>query len=228
MSWFEEIGFEQNPFFIKPNANVVGLDSLVSELVTKVNQGNICILTGAYGTGKTSLLKLLIQVFGGRRRVIYYSCNRRDGFIDFDKLLKGRSLYNRLLGTKAKHMILLLDEVDKLNIREKDVLVKYFKGGFFKSIVLSAKAKLEMDLNGFLESGARRNLYKLGTISEKDAVKIIRSRIGNHSILSDKLIILIWKKNSNPRTFLQNCEDVCRHAVENGRKNVEKTDLVVI
>jgi len=42
------------------------------------------------------------------------------------------------------------------------------------------------------------------------------------------MIKRIHKINPNPRTFLQNCEDVCRYAIENGSRKVNGKHVEIL
>ena len=53
-------------------------------------------------------------------------------------------------------------------------------------------------------------------ILDEDAIKLVRKRIGNLPLLSDEMIVEIFKKSKyNPRKLLANCEDVCKQAIDN-------------
>ncbi|MBU1201076.1 MAG: ATP-binding protein [Nanoarchaeota archaeon] len=226
--WYHKAGFKKNPFSIKPTAELVGVDRELAELKKNIATGAIYLLMGEYGTGKTAVLKNLIREFKGRKRIIFYSYNRREKSLDLDKLLYGRSIYSKIFRIKPKNMILLLDEVSGLNMKERRDLIHYYNKGNLKSIVLVAKNKGDFSLGKELESLVGENVLKLGNLTPDQAVKMIRKRIGSLRFLSDKMIRKIHSINKNTRTFLENCEDVCRYAFECNSKSVKEEHLKVL
>ncbi|MBC8501056.1 MAG: AAA family ATPase [Nanoarchaeota archaeon] len=229
--WYQTLGFFNNPFSIKPAAfheELVGPQKIIKNISNKIASGNVCFVLGAYGAGKTTMMKKIINRFRGEKKVIYYSCNRREGSINFDELLYGRSWYSRVFRIKPKDMILLLDEVQELNRKEQLDVVDYYKDGYFQSVALVTKGKREVRLTNELKKLVGKNVFKLSNIKAKDVVDLVRRRIGPLPLLSDAMIKKIHKMNPNPRAILENCEDVCRHAVESGTDKVTAKHLKLI
>src|SRR3989338_7555729 len=97
--WYKEIGFFSNPFSIKPLAfhdEVIGYD--IDLVFNKIENGEVLFIEGDYGKGKTTILKKIIRRFGGKRELIYYSCNITDNNIDFDRLKLSNGL-TKLVGS---------------------------------------------------------------------------------------------------------------------------------
>jgi Cdc6-like AAA superfamily ATPase len=228
ITWYQEFGFYNNPFSIKPGAysnDIYGQDDIIKDVISKVANSNMIYITGPYGTGKTSILKRIIHEFKGKKRIIYYNCNQKEKSINFDSILiNAGGFFHKFLGIRKKNMILLLDEVQDLNKKDMHLVVEYYKLGFFKSVILASK-KDDIELSSELIDTIGRNRYDLREVTSEEAIKIIRKRIGNISFLTDETIIAIFKKNKNPRAFLKNCEDVCRFSFESGAKKVSEKDI---
>ncbi|MCK4521445.1 MAG: AAA family ATPase, partial [Nanoarchaeota archaeon] len=148
--WYHELGFFNNPFSIKPAAlhnEIMGHNQTINEINRKIAELNIIFISGDYGTGKTTVLKKIIDEFKGRKRVffkernvIYYNCNQSDKSIDFDKLLiNAGSFFTRLFRIKKKKMIILLDEAQDMNKKDIEQVKKYYNSGFFKSVIFVSK-----------------------------------------------------------------------------------------
>lgn len=226
ITWYHELGFYSNPFSIKPAAfhiDVFGYDKLINEINDKIREGNVLFIHGPYGTGKTTILKKVVNEFKGKRRVIYYNCNKAEGSINFNKLLiKSGNIFSILLGIKRKNRILLLDEAQDLNKKDLNNVKDYYDQSYFKSIIFVSKRE-DVDLPKELEKLIGKNNYNLGVLNTDEAITLIRKRIGDLNFLSDDMILKIFKKNKNPRAFLKNCEEVCKNAFElNAAKVVEK------
>jgi len=62
-------------------------------------------------------------------------------------------------------------------------------------------------------------------MNKNEAILMIRKRIGDLKFLGDDMILNIFKRDENSRSFLKNCEDVCRVAFESGYDSVDKTHI---
>jgi len=125
--WYKELGFYNNPFSIKPAMYTDELYGYnLGMILDKISRGEVLFLEGAYGKGKTTILKRIIREFGGGRNLVYYSCNRTEKNIDFDELLKGKyGLLGNLFNMKGENMILLLDEAQHLNEEDSNTLIQF-------------------------------------------------------------------------------------------------------
>jgi len=226
--WYNRIGFHNNPFSIKSNKydhRILGNEDKVKDILKKINKGAIIYVNGEYGTGKTTLLKRIIQSFGGYRNIFYHSCNSGEEF-DIQKLLKGKyKLMGRLLNLKARGMIILLDEVQCLTPEQEFEVIDHFKQGYFKSIVLVGKSE-EINFTREMKESIAGQVYNFGQITDENAIKLIRRRIGNLPLLSDEIIKEINKKSQrNPRFLLENCEDICRSTIDKGQRRISYKDV---
>lgn len=232
--WYEELGYVYNPFTIKPgffDDEVIGYDKPVEDLVKKLNSHIMMFLEGDYGQGKTTILKFLINEFAGHSRVIYISRNRSDRAMDYASILKGASKgLGKVFGRKAKDAVLIVDETAKINAQDCAEIEEFFDKGNFKSVLFIDKSFDESRLTSSIKKMIGKNVVKLPTITPKDAVELVRSRLdGNEKLITDDQIKKVFEKSKkNTRTFLLSMEDVCRNAIENERKKVGDADLKVL
>jgi predicted AAA+ superfamily ATPase len=221
--WYRHFGFKQNPFTIKPGLlhdEVIAYD--LESIFNKIDYGEVIFVEGPYGTGKSTILKNIINEFGGKKQVVYYSANRSSKAIDFYSLLKGKyGTLGKMFRGLPQDMILLLDEACSMTQEDFENLREYYEQGNFKSVVLVADNFDKLKITDYFFDLVKDNIISLTELDEDEAVALIRSRIGDEDFISDESIKDIYKKSKkNPRTLLKNCEDVCRYAYEYGDEKV--------
>jgi len=69
MEWYEELDFDENPFAV--DSKYVGNEDLLEEVFYSIVSGNIIIIEGGKGTGKTRVMKAIIRKFGGKGKIAY-------------------------------------------------------------------------------------------------------------------------------------------------------------
>ena len=226
--WYRQLGFFNNPFSIKPAAftdDVFGYDDIVREMEKGIVTNKLMFLEGKFGEGKTTILKRLLRDFGGQKKVIYFSCNRMEGRLKVRKLLNERyGTLGRWFDIKPKDMILFLDEVQEMELKDTEKVLKYFQDGHFKSILFVGVKYEAEKYPAELQKNLR--VFSLPQVTVENAVAIVRKRVGNLPLLPDDAIKEIFKRSSsNIRTLLKNCETLCRHTVMYGNEKVTK-DLI--
>ena len=215
LTWYHKLGFFSNPFSIKPAAfqnELLGYESKIEDINSHISDSNIIFIFGEYGTGKTTVLKSIIDEFKARKRgcftgkkVIYYSCNQSDKSIDFDKLLVGvGGFFSRLFYIRKKNMIILIDEAQDLNRKDIRGVKEYHEKGFFKSVVFVSSKEGSLMLSDELKKLIGKNKYLFGNLDHAEAVDLVRGRIGDLHFISDDMIVMILRQNRNPRRHGKN------------------------
>ncbi len=230
--WYKQLGFYNNPFSIKPAAyhdNLYGYDNMIGEVINKIKEGGVMLVEGDYGAGKSTMLKKIIHAYGGKKEVVYYSCNITENSIDVEGLIEGRKGFwsSLFFSGNDENLILLLDEAQDLSKEDSDSVMKSFNKKKFKTIILVTKDIKKMNLAEDMKKAVGKdNVIRIGKLTNEDAIKLIRKRIGATSLLSDEMIKIILKKSDyNPRKLLKNCEEVCRYAVENIEDRVKEAHI---
>lgn len=220
MTWYKEFDFEDNPLSIKPGQGYeLFFDdkNLVTDVLEKIKDSENLVLKGPLGTGKTSILKKIIEHFGGSRKLYYYNAYSASSPLDYERILKrAGNFFSRIFNLKSKGVILFIDEAQHLPPRVLEELKEYIDYNF-KSVVLSSsdtkfKVPKELQKNFELE-------INTGNFTQKDAFNIIKDRLGGdyEEIISDDEIKKCYKNVSTQREFLLEVEKLCRvkHEQEN-------------
>jgi replication-associated recombination protein RarA len=187
--WYQDKGFDEDPLVSDPfrhSFEPLNLESEIEEVLYKVSSGSMCMVVGPEGSGKTALLKKVIDNFRGEGKVIYFDGKRINKRLDIEQLLiKGNGLRGSLLGKKPKGMILLLDNVHSLSKRNSKLIKFYFDQDFLKSVVFTTN---DQDvLEDSIMSRIGTSIIRLSSLSEKDAIKLVESRLGE-DVVSEKLV----------------------------------------
>jgi len=215
--WYRKLGFYNNPFSIKPAAyqdEMVAYD--LDYIYDKIENAEMVFIEGSYGTGKTTILKNIINRFRGKNKLIYYSFISGYEF-SLRKLLDGANTFvRRLAGLKAKNVILLLDEVQMMSKKDAEEILKYYQSGDILSVVFVTHVydgvDLPEDIHHYL---GEENIIRTVPLSYPEAFELVRSRIGDIDLYSQKVLKRIYDyADKNPRRFLEYCEDVARYSVE--------------
>lgn len=229
-TWYEKLGFKQNPFTIKPYAfgdELQGYNNQIKKIATGLKNGKVMFIEGEYGIGKTSVTKQIIDEFKGKRKLIYYSANRKEGEIDFDNLIKGRAgPIGKLFGIRPKGLVMIIDEAQKMNLHDAEEVEKLIKSKHFKSVVFISDDMNRVTLTNGLKRRIGKQVINLSNLlSDNMAFKIVKSRLGdNNNFLSKDIVKQVFDKaGKNPRKMLEYLEDVSRYAIEEkGAKKIKK------
>lgn len=231
--WFEELGFKENPFTIKPgffDDEILGYDSKLAKFYLSIRIDAVWFVSGNYGAGKTSLLKSIISKNDFSKKVIYYSTNRKDRTLNLKKFLINKSgFFCRIIKRMPRNVILLLDEAQRLDRYECNQIVEYYRHGNLKSIVFASDRFESVKFTPELLELIGENFLDLNVVSKDVGILIVRKRFPDAEFLSDNIIKkIVDLSDNNPRTILENCEDICRYAVENKADKVTISHLNIV
>ena len=210
--WFRAYDWGDNPFSIKPNTNLVGLEKEKSLLIHHLISGNICLLTGNTGTGKTSLLKLIKREMESKEKVVYLNAEELDEFFDLHThLRKNRSFLEKVLFRQPKDVLLLLDEGHASGAQLKNHIKTLYDRGVLKGVVM-AQTKPPFDYSDSFKHRIGNRIVRMKQLSEDHARELIDIRTdAKHPFHESTISALARRSNYNPRTLLENCELVAMH-----------------
>ncbi|MEA3378515.1 MAG: AAA family ATPase [Nanoarchaeota archaeon] len=198
--WYKKYGWKENPFFIKYNTDIVGFDNEKDKILDYVNSGDICIVIGRPGVGKTSLLKWLQKKLK-RYKVFYLSAEGLPEFYSLSKNIK-KSFF--------KKNVLLLDEAQLSDENLKMELKMLWDTNVLKSVVI---AQTHEGIKNYSESFKERvgkRVLRLRGINSKSAFELINRRTKDKNPFDENMVKLITDDaKQNPRRILENCELLC-------------------
>jgi len=224
--WYLSFGFSSNPFTIKPTAlsnELIGIQ--VEPILEKIENNEIQFIEAPLGSGKTTILKSIIAKFKGQHKLIYASCIK-DENLGVYALLKNATLKGKLFGRLSDDLILMVDEAQNISKDDAKEITHYIEQGNIKAVAFFGTSYNKKLLTENLNNSLNGNVTVLSYLNSEEAIDLVRKRIGNIKLIPDYVIREIYgRSNSNPRRLLQNCEDICRKAVDLSINELTITDV---
>jgi len=215
--WYKRYGWNSNPFSVKCSTELVGFDKEKDALLNYVSAGDMCIVVGEPGAGKTSLLKWVKQQMSLLHKGIYL--NAEDISDQF-------SLRKHVGKPLLRKRILMLDEAHQCD----DVFMKDMKAmwdtNVLKSVVI-AQIGNKMDYPESFTNRVGGRIIRLSGMDVEKAKELIRMRSrGNNQFSDDVISLIVDDAKHNPRKILENCEIICMN-LEPGKITAEATRQVL-
>ncbi|RME54793.1 hypothetical protein D6777_02635 [Candidatus Woesearchaeota archaeon] len=200
MMWYEKYGWNENPFLIKYNTNLVGLENEKQKLKDFVVSGNICFVVGDSGVGKTSLLKWL------QRNLKSFKIN----YINAEALPEFFSLKKQIKKGWFKPTLLMLDEAQLCDEIVRSEIKVLYDTGVVKSVVIAQTNEKLNDYNVSFKSRVGKRFVRLEKLTLQDVIDLINIRTKNkHPFTNEMIKCIAEDADYNPRKVLENCEYIC-------------------
>lgn len=224
MNWFFKTEKDANPFNVKPNANLIGVDEEKEKLVSYIKGGGICFLTGHSGIGKSSLLEWLNLNFKNHT-IVYLDAKEIDEFFDLKtNLIKHGSILRRILRRYPKNIVVCLDEAQDSNEKLIDSLQTHWNKNKIKSIVVTQTSPTLDNLSDSFKDRIGDKVVRLKKMTVETARKLIHLRTnGNHPFDEEAIDLIAEKANFIPRKILEKCEVVLREL--KNKKTISSSDV---
>lgn len=213
--WFEKIDLDENPFEDTESTQLIGYDEILDEALYRVESGGILVIESKKGTGKTAVLKQIINKYKGHGRVAYVDSTLVVEPNIENVLLQKYGLRGRLFKKMPQQMILLVDDIETLSEKNNERIKFFYDQNYIKSIVFTTSDVKKVKFSESLKQRIGK-IIKLNEITENHAIDIINSRIPNNEILKEDAIKEIFKiSKKNLKEFIKNSEILVKYAVEN-------------
>lgn len=216
MEWFEELGFDNNPFELNPletDFNLIGKEKEGKEILYRIASGSMLLIEGKTGTGKTALLKYAVDNFKGEGKVVYVDGNKLNKRLNVSDLLK------------KKGMILLMDNVQYLSKKNNERIKYYYDEDYIKSAVFTTTDYSLVNFSNAIKDRIGKNIIKLKDLSQSNALKIAKERLGDKEILPGDVLKQLYKDSDNIKEFLRNCDLLCSYTVKKGKEKAQIEDI---
>lgn len=217
MEWYEELGFYENPFttqVLKTDFDYVGREKEVEEVMYRIESGNVTVIEGPKGSGKTALLNEIIKEYGGEKRILYMNSENIGDNYDFEKLIK------------KKGMILLLDDLEFLSNRASERIKHFYDEDMIRSIVFATRSYEDCRIPESLRQRIGRNVIDLENPDLDVAYSAVQDRLQDEKDMLPKPVIEKIHNNADDfKHFLWIADKVCKQVLERDGKQASKKDV---
>lgn len=221
MEWYEELDFDENPFEIK--TRMVGQENILDEAYYTIMSGNILIVEGPQGTGKTKLLQEVVKKFGGRGKIIYLNGKKLEKELNIENVVTQKNgILGALFKKMPKNMILLMDDVEHLSERNYERIKYLFDMNHLRAVIFATKDADKLKFTESLRQRIRKTM-PIETLSDYEAVQVIREKLGNNCMNDRVIKETFHQSEKNMKKFLENAETVCKAYIDN--KEINEKDV---
>ena len=194
--------------------HLVGKDNVIYNLVKNKKLFSM-ILYGHPGIGKTSIATAISNELGVRYRCLNAVVNNKK---DFDIVIEEAKLYGS--------MILIVDEIHRLNKDKQDILLPYLESGIITLIGMTT-ANPYHRINQAIRS--RCQVFKLEQLTKEDILEGLK-RACNHDLkdikITDEALVEIASKAKFDLRFAYNLLEVAYYFNEEHRVTKEIVDEI--
>lgn len=203
---------------LRPNkiSDIVGQQHLVGEnkiIYNLVKNKKLfsMILYGNPGIGKTSIALAIVNELGLKHRVLNAVINNKK---DFDVVIEETKMYNG--------MVLVLDEIHRMNKDKQDLLLPYLESGLITLIGMTTSNPYH-SINPAIRS--RCQLFELLPLKEDDIIqalhKVKEKNILPNLIIEDEAIKYIARVSGNDLRSSYNLLEVSYYSTSDGNVTID-------
>jgi len=213
-TWYERLGFKDNPLDVRPNPRLVGLEAEEERLVNHIRKGEICFLNGPTGSGKTSMLRR-VQARLKNHSFIYLNAeDLPEGFNLSQEILGKRGFFERITFKKypKKKPVLLIDEFQATDSN----LILEAKGKWeenkrIKGVVIAQISRQLSNVSGSFRDRLGKRIINFKSLEPDEMREVLKVRLTHEKDgtnyfekLSDETVnLLVSCADSTPRRLLE-------------------------
>jgi energy-coupling factor transporter ATP-binding protein EcfA2 len=234
--WYRKYGMKANPFVIQSNLDIfVGFDDIKEKIFEAIESNDISLITGPFGSGKTSLLLWFRKVLRESGYTPIYldgadfqlARDLRELYQEISSHIKGGFFENLkdLFTRREKKVVFLIDEANSIPTGLGEILKADKDRGFIYSIVFASADSNLLNLSPSIKHRIVENIL-LRPMSFEEAIGMIERRVeavgGKNPFHPQALKYICEVSRWLPRDILKNCEIVAKELAE------RKKDLSII
>ena len=218
MEEFEKLEFEKNLSNInslETDTELIGREDEAKEILYRIISGNMLLIEGREGVGKTALLKYAIDNFKGKGKVIYVNVSKVSKRFNISDLLK----------KKSKEMILLVDNAQYLSKKNNERIKDYYDQDYIRSVIFTTTDYNLINFTDALKTRIGRSIIRLTNIDKDDALEIAKTRLDDEGMLPNDVLEQLYSDSNNLKEFLMNCDLLCGYLENKNKKKATRQDI---
>ena len=214
-TWYEQLGFRENPLDLRPNPKLVGLEKQEEELKNHISKGEICFLNGLTGSGKSSLL-VKLQHDLRDHSFVYLDAQELPNDFDLEAALKdSRTIIDRLSLREypSKPAVLIVDEFQATS----QALVLQARAKWenpaekkIKSMVIAQISRQLKNVTPAFKERLGSRMVTLPTLDDSEMKEILKLRLESRNgtnyynrLHNEAINLLVACSDGNPRRLLE-------------------------
>jgi hypothetical protein len=206
-TWWEALGFAENPCDIRATDYVFGLDNQIRITNNHIRGGNISCIHGKTGTGKTSTIRFLSKslqkdgyasiVVDGKRYAGIQGIDVRQEFLETKR---GFLSFFK----KPKPKILFIDEFQSLARTLTEQIEAAFNDKALYALVCAQLSDQLHNVSASFMNRIGNRLVQTQKIDEGNCRKLVQRRFGSRKLFTeDALRVIIQESEYIPRAILE-------------------------
>lgn len=228
-TWYEKYGWDEDPFSVRPNENLVGLDKQQEEILNHIHSGVISLITGPTGAGKTSLLLWVEKTIRTQGftpiRINCIEKNRREEI--YRDIRQHRRFMEILLKKFPKKTILLLDEAQCLPKDTAELIKVWWDDKRIHAVILASIEDNLGNVTGSFTDRLKEQIVRLPPLSLSQIGDLIRLRAGKKNPFDNSAIEAITIRSENiPRRALEICRKAGVACAEKDIKDITREHIL--
>jgi replication-associated recombination protein RarA/biotin operon repressor len=219
--WWKKYGFSKNPLDIRPNEDLVGVDDIIKKVKDSIINGEIFLLYGPIGSGKTSLAFRIKKDLSDDYNVIYIN-GEYEKDKDIDEIIE-KNKYIKFLFFKFENklpIVLILDEFYNFPEDVSKKLKYLYDNKIAHSIMLIQPSPQIMNATlSFLNRLYRKIEMKFPP--EDEILKLINKKLKGRVNIDEKILRnIIRKNNNNVRQIFIELNNLLEEGIDNISKEL--------
>ena len=219
-TWWEALGFAENPCDIRATDYVFGLDDQVREANNHIRGGNISCIHGKTGTGKTSTIRFLCKSL------------QRDGYtaiiVDGKRYagIQGIDIRHEFLQTKRafwrffkkpQPKILFIDEFQSLDRYLTEQIEAAFNDKALYALVCAQLSDQLHNVSASFLNRVGNRMVQTQKIDEANCRKLVQRRFGSRKLFAeDALSVIVQESEYVPRAILEMIDRILHRLHDHG------------
>jgi replication-associated recombination protein RarA len=221
--WWKKYGFSKNPLDIRPSEDLVGVDDIIKKVKDSIINGEIFLLYGPIGSGKTSLAFRIKKELSDDYNVIYIN-GEYEKDKDIDEIIE-KNKYIKFLFFKFENklpIVLILDEYYNFSEDVSKKLKYLYDNRIAHSIMLIQPSPQIMNATlSFLNRLYRKIEMKFPP--EDEILKLINKKLKGRVKIDEKILRnIIRRNNNNVRQIFIELNNLLEEGIDNINKELEE------